>query len=320
MKITSVLAYVDTRRRAGETRQLVALEGLARLAVAHKAQLLLCDVLESAPSDPQHNPAFERVTNFRRRYALDTLAKLSSDLRPRVDAAYIVLDGNAFLEITRYAIKHAVDLVACVGSAETDSRVDSTASHLARKCPTPVWLMGESGSGRRTEIVVAVDRDIFPASEAPRAMATRLIDAAIALARGGSGAIHLVHAWEVYGGEWLDKLSEGVGATEISDYVDAQRYSHTLWLDELHEQLRTQLKLGGHTGLRSVTHLLEGPAAQIIPAWLASNAADVLVMGALGISGTPGLFIGNTAEALISRVTLPVLAIKPSGFRSPVEA
>jgi len=319
MKVTSIVAYVDTRRRSGQTHQLSCLESLARLAVAHKARLLLCDVLESAPDSPQPNPAFERVTGFRRRYALDTLAKFSSDLRPIIDAAYIVLDGNPFLEITRYAIKHGVDLVACAGGAETDSRVDSTASHLARKCPAPVWLMGERGTGRRREIVVAVDRDIFPASQSPRAMATRLLDAAVELARGESGTIHLLHAWEIYGSEWLDKLREGLGSSEVTDYVDAQRYSHTLWLDELHEQLRALLKIKAQTGLRSTTHLLEGPAAEVIPTWLASNDADVLVMGTLGISGTPGLFIGNTAESLISRVALPVLAIKPVGFQSPVE-
>jgi nucleotide-binding universal stress UspA family protein len=179
--------------------------------------------------------------------------------------------------------------------------------------------MGERGGGRRREIVVAVDRDIFPASQTPRAMATRLLDAAVELARGESGTIHLVHAWEIYGREWLDKLREGLGSNEVTDYVDAQRYSHTLWLEELHEQLRALLKIKAQTGLRSTTHLLEGPAAEVIPAWLASNDADVLVMGTLGISGTPGLFIGNTAESLISRVSLPVLAIKPLGFQSPVE-
>lgn len=320
MEITSILAYVDTRRRSGEARQLSCLESLARLAVAHNARLLLCDVLESAPDSAGPNPTFERVTSFRRRHALDTLAKFSSELRPVIDAAYIVLDGNPFLEITRYAIKHRVDLVACAGSAEPDNRVESTGSHLTRKCPTSVWLMGERGAGHRREIVVAVDRDIFPASQTPRAMATRLLDAAVDLARGESGTIHLVHAWEIYGAEWLDKLREGFGANEVKDYVDAQRYSHTLWLEELHEQLRTRLKFGSHAGMRSATHLLEGPAGEVITAWLASNDADVLVMGTLGISGTPGLFIGNTAETLISRVAVPVLAIKPLGFRSPVEA
>lgn len=319
MKITSILAYVDTRRRSGEARQLSCLVSLARLAVAHNAQLLLCDVLESAPESAEPNPAFERVTAFRRRYALDTLAKFSSELRSVIDAAYIVLDGNPFLEITRYTIKHGVDLVVCPGGAETDSRVESTGSHLARKCPTPVWLMGERGGGQRREIVVAVDRDIFRASQTPRAMATRLLDAAVELARGESGTIHLVHAWEIYGGECLDKLREGLGTNEVQDYIDAQRYSHTLWLEELHEQLRTRLKLSSHAGMRSTTHLLEGPAGEVIVGWLASNEADVLVMGTLGISGTPGLFIGNTAEALISRVEVPVLAIKPLGFRSPVE-
>jgi universal stress protein E len=43
------------------------------------------------------------------------------------------------------------------------------------------------------------------------------------------------------------------------------------------------------------------------------------VMGTLGRTGIPGFFIGNTAEEILQTTHASVLAIKPTGFVSPVE-
>jgi nucleotide-binding universal stress UspA family protein len=43
-------------------------------------------------------------------------------------------------------------------------------------------------------------------------------------------------------------------------------------------------------------------------------------MGTLGRPGTPGVFIGNTAEDVLQTTQASVLAIKPFGFVSPVTA
>ncbi len=47
--------------------------------------------------------------------------------------------------------------------------------------------------------------------------------------------------------------------------------------------------------------------------------ADLVVMGTVGRTGIAGLLIGNTAETILERIGCSVLAIKPSGFRSPIE-
>ena len=41
-------------------------------------------------------------------------------------------------------------------------------------------------------------------------------------------------------------------------------------------------------------------------------------MGTVGRTGIRGLFIGNTAEAILNQVKCSVLAVKPSGFETPV--
>ena len=41
-------------------------------------------------------------------------------------------------------------------------------------------------------------------------------------------------------------------------------------------------------------------------------------MGTVGRTGIPGVIIGNTAEAILNRVTCSVLAVKPPDFETPV--
>lgn len=46
--------------------------------------------------------------------------------------------------------------------------------------------------------------------------------------------------------------------------------------------------------------------------------ADLIVMGTVGRTGIPGLFIGNTAEEVLQTTKASVLAVEPRNFESPV--
>jgi len=45
---------------------------------------------------------------------------------------------------------------------------------------------------------------------------------------------------------------------------------------------------------------------------------DLLVMGTVCRTGSPGLIIGNTAERVLDSVKCSVLTVKPAGFVSPI--
>ena len=45
---------------------------------------------------------------------------------------------------------------------------------------------------------------------------------------------------------------------------------------------------------------------------------DLIVMGTGASSGIPGLIIGNTAEHVLQSTRASVLAVKPTGFVSPI--
>jgi nucleotide-binding universal stress UspA family protein len=51
---------------------------------------------------------------------------------------------------------------------------------------------------------------------------------------------------------------------------------------------------------------------------VAKLQADIVVMGTVARTGISGLIIGNTAETILNQLTCSVLAVKPSGFKTPV--
>ena len=83
-----------------------------------------------------------------------------------VPAGGKMLYGTAFLEIIREVLRNGHDLVmtAAEGRAALKDRLfGSTAMHLMRKCPCPVWVVKPTQPETHTRILAAVDP--YPADE-----------------------------------------------------------------------------------------------------------------------------------------------------------
>lgn len=65
--------------------------------------------------------------------------------------------------------------------------------------------------------------------------------------------------------------------------------------------------------------LVAGIAGEVVPDVATSCNMNLIVMGTVARTDTPGLFIGTNAETIIDNVEIPILAVKPSGFTTPVE-
>ena len=61
----------------------------------------------------------------------------------------------------------------------------------------------------------------------------------------------------------------------------------------------------------------ETPDAAILD-YIERHDVELLVMGTVGRAGVLGLITGNTAERLLPQIPCSVLAVKPTGFKSPV--
>lgn len=68
-----------------------------------------------------------------------------------------------------------------------------------------------------------------------------------------------------------------------------------------------------------IVHFAKGMPAVLIADLASALPADLIVIGTIGRTGIPGFFIGNTAESVMQVTELPVLAVKPRDFRSPVQ-
>ena len=284
-----------------------------RLADQNNGSLTLVQVIDRIPEEYRMlitsllpDEIMEIVLKEHTRRLEEYVASLAIPVEVRV------LAGREFLEIIRQVLKHGHDLV--VKTARGMGGVmgmlfGSTAMHLLRKCPCPVWLLKPGSGDRFQRIMAAVD--VVPVEVGEDGLNRKILELAASLARQDRSELHIVHAWQ---------QPEGILATGRLDYFsgDAEKLlnesenMHVRWLDDF---------LAGFD-LADVRHhdqVIRGWADEAIPAYVREKEIDLLVMGTVCRTGIPGFFIGNTAEKILHKVDCSVLAVKPDGFQSPVK-
>ena len=105
---------------------------------------------------------------------------------------------------------------------------------------------------------------------------------------------------------------------QITAYVEQIRKQREAALDALVKQVTGHLGQDILANLKLHTHLIKGQSRKEIPALLKRLDPDLVVMGTVARTGVPGFIMGNTAEMILNQIDCSVLAIKPSGFVTPV--
>ncbi len=248
--------------------------------------------------------------------ALETAARGYAE---RVPIACQVLMGRPFVEIVRAVLREGYDLV--LKEAENPGFLSrlfgSEDMRLLRKCPCPVWLTKPGGSANYGSILAAVDLDSDGLPSELADLNRRILSLASSLAVSDFAALHLLHVWSAPG-EGMIRLWSQDPDRSVRDYVEGERQRRELGMERLKHQLAAALGEQTFDYLSPRFHLIEGAPPEMIPAMSAQLEADLVVMGTLGRSGIAGLLIGNTAEAVLEQLQCAVLAVKPSGFVSPV--
>jgi nucleotide-binding universal stress UspA family protein len=258
----------------------------------------------------------------KRTYAVDLNAQLRDQrlqaletlMQPYADAGLplytTVVTGTRFIEVVRAVQRNGHDLVMKVAERDTGLApvlFGSTDMHLLRKCPCPVWIDRSTGAASYQRLLAAVD----PFDDESGDLQRLILDLATSLAEREDAALEVVHAWELPGESMLASGRGRIARNELERLLEDTETRHRGALDEL------LLPYGLNTGDDNVW-LLKGRPAQVISSSATQRAADLIVMGTLGRVGIPGLFIGNTAEDVLRETQTAVLAVKPSGFVSPV--
>lgn len=232
--------------------------------------------------------------------------------------------GKAFIEIIRHVIHEKCDFV--VKQAEPLSGINrllftSTDQHLLRKCPCPVWMQPANTPREAKRVIAAVDVDLADAAEPDTLMSLnrRVIQTACTVAAQEGAQVVALHAWDAIGEGLIWAFS-----SDTNSRVTADNYVNEV-LNDRHQAMRRLLEaveadLSGDSHPALVPRLIRGTPENVIHEQSRDIAADVVVMGTVARTGLRGVFIGNTAENIINTLECPVLAVKPDGFISPLDA
>lgn len=278
-----------------------AVRHAARVARASGASIRLIHVPEELPRYAEWVfPAVKHAWSRSEEKTRTDLGRITNALRDEgLDASFDVLHGHRVLEILREALGGHYDLLVKTDDVDRPPRD----MKIFRKCTCPVWMVrpevNETG-GRR--VVAAVDPEVED-TEKTR-LAVRVLDLAASVARMEDAELHVLHAWTVFGENLL-------GEGRMEEYAQAMKQMAERGMENL---LASRPWAASPEDIR----LIKGDPAQVLPEYIASVGASLVVMGTIGRSGIPGLLMGNTAESVLCRIRCSVLAIKPEGFISPV--
>ena len=260
-----------------------------------RAQLdLLYGDGESVPSE------IRRESEARmRRMIVDLKA---TDLNVRLET----WPGEPFVELSLAVQREGFDLVLAGTrglSAWEQFFVGSTSKRLIRKCPSAVWIVKAEHAGPPKVVLAATDF-----SEVSRRAARE----GLWIAQQASAEFHLLHSINYLIDYLTDTPQEfvtrfpvgGPLRREINDGAQKllEEFVHSLDTDP--EKVHLHLSWG--TPWQEVDRLVQ------------HLNADLVVLGTVGRSGIKGVFLGNTAERILTTCNCSILTVKPDGFVSPL--
>lgn len=301
---------------AAETGGNAAFERAAALAKRNQALLTVVKALERLPHEMQTqatlmNPAeLQEIVTQELTEQLELMIASFRDEGNQATAK--VLYGTPFLEIIREVLRNQHDLVMMIAEGKAglkEAIFGSTAMHLMRKCPCPVWVMKPTPRKQYARILAAVDPS--PYDEERKPLNQKIMELATSLAELEGSELHVVHAWTQFAEQVL-RGRRGLPKQQVDQIVRQTRKEHKMWLDELLQKFPLE-------NLRHQVHLLKGEAGKVIPELAKSKRVELIIMGTVSRTGISGFLIGNTAEKVLQQVACSVLTVKPEGFVTPVK-
>ena len=302
-----------------------AIERAVTLAQQNQASLTIVDVVRKVVSGinmPEGGPISNELQSAIQRDHEEHLKPLIESYRKQINIEFKILTGESFLEIIRQVLRFSHDLVIKVPDTHDwlDQYLGSEDMHLLRKCPCPVWLIKTEKSRIERRVLASVDvgDDVDEQGESLDKLNHQILEMAGSLAISDFAELHIAHVWDAVGEGTMRGAFMKTPEEEILAYVEQIRQQHERKLNQLVEELKTKLGSDTDSYLSIKKHLIKGWARKEIPNLAKRIDADTIVMGTVARTGIPGFFIGNTAETILSQINCSVLAIKPSGFNTPV--
>lgn len=306
--VSTILLAID-----GDYDDHALLDEVKTIVQGDSANVTVLSVMDPPPrGDPDENPAefnlYEWAAKNRSVYVDDLSASLAK-LGVQVFVKHTI--GTPYLQIIRESLDHKYDLVVKPAKQESGLKqflIRGSDIQLLSLCPTPVWIFQSTASRALKKIAVAVD--LQPDDREKMALADSVLLWGKNIATSVGAELHVIHAWSLYRESTLH--SRPCLAGTVQQLLISKERTHRKWLKDALGQ--AAIAAGD---IRE--HLVKGEAKQLIPELASTLGVDLLIMGTVGRTGIPGFLIGNTAEAVLRKVSCSVLAIKPEEFSTPVD-
>ncbi len=214
-------------------------------------------------------------------------------------------DTPAYEAIVRRASVAKADLIVAerhAGRHIAPSLLHLNDWELLRLSPVPVLLVKKSGVYDHPVMLAAID----PAHslEKPARLDGEILQVSGIVAEALGGRLHAVHAYV--------PVPSGRG---INDALDAETAASINARTAAAARARFERVLDGSKIARTRRHLVSLPPVDAIEEVARSVRSDIVVMGAVSRSGLSRVFIGNTAESLLDRLSSDLLIVKPPRFK-----
>lgn len=306
-RFKNILYHADGAETAS-----TSLNRAVALAQSNDAELTVMDVV--AESDFASEVELRFGLNLKTLLHQRRLEELESLIEPYhksgINIHTQVVSGTPFIELIRTVQLNGYDLLmkaARPPAGLAERLFGSNDMHILRKCPCPVWVDRPESTHPYRNIVVAVD----PGGQAGADLNRLIMDLASSLAERESAQLHVVHAWRLEGETMLRSGRAKISAIKLQQILATTEERHI-------QKLNALLAEYGLTHESPNVILVKARASEAILSLSEEVNADLIVMGTVGRSGIPGLIIGNTAEDVLQTAKASILAVKPSGFVSPV--
>lgn len=307
----------------------IALQRAVSLATNNQAQLSVVQVIDKIPAvGLKHTPiSAEQLYQTVIKQHLTELLAIVRPWMQHLDIQTKVLCGTAFLQTTREVLVYGHDLVVKV--ADNGGLIDrvfgSEDMHLLRKCPCPVWLLKPKlYQAPYQQILAAIDVpniEDFTADEITvrTELNLRILKMASSLASMENARLDIINVWTPIGESVMRSPFLATSEKDIMAYIEESRQQQQQNLEQLIYRLIQAIGPKPWSSLHAKTHLIKGNPREKIPMLAKQINADLVVMGTVARTGVAGFFMGNTAETILNKLNCSVLAIKPAGFKSPIQ-
>lgn len=202
-------------------------------------------------------------------------------------------------------------LIKAVEHDKKDHGFKALDMELVRKCPCPVWLC-RATNNEITQLKISVAIDPHSEEDKAKELAIKLLKVADQLATLSNNPLSIITCWD-YPFENTLRHSPFVSIPE--DRIQSMVHEHEIDIRKALDALLNKIKPKSDL----IIFLKKGIPDEVIPALITEQNIDLLVMGTVGRTGIPGFVIGNTAVNVLQKMSCSLLALKPTGFVSPVK-